>query len=1235
MHLVNMDVDVPAQELPFNRFGSTARAQIGPFSPRLNAVGVARGAGRELLLNWLRQVPWDSSESALGQYALGQYTDQRGGYSDNRFGISAALGYGSVSVRQRDVFGALASATGNADTESQLDEIANRFGMLENDTNLRSQRSELLVRQNDIVTRLAKLPAVTTARESLLNRHNELQAGLDRLRTLAGATPAYIQTNGSLGYGSLGYGSLSHDGYSAEQRRYEDRLGLIEADLQRTQVRIEELDRELAGLRGELKLLETSKASVEVNDSYRQQLQTIDERLNRWRQTLKDLRVHRNQTEHEATDARLDRQVGDQLSATKQADPRAALRSLEFQILSARKQLDLLVDRYSMPHDRRDQPPVNLGVSAGGSDCTVHKDAYGQTRISFADSYRHVDSSSLPETLRSMQKDLYEACQQLARHESKAASETLKQQSQQLERCEQELLHSVEKLIEERAALLQKIADEYHLSSEQLSLAFGNWCDCHDHHHLRDWLLTDQQVQLPQVGVDPLVRTRLIDSVAAIEALRKAARLHAEDCRHQLRDAELQRRGLADRRVEPQGRSQAEIQREFDRVTGDLRALDQRESCQRELHEVEQLLVRAQPEMTNHGRFRASVNRHIVGLMGGRDRLSLRNSTSSHSPQPHGNHTQADGYGFAGELGKTTQRRYDPVDGIVYENEFRVEAEVPSELVRVAQRLAIAEAMAAGAQPISLVLVECLDTLPADLQHSALTHLAQVASGRQQVILLTSNQHVMDLVRGLRGWVGYVPRPAGMVEPEINRHLTALANDYEAAKWYQPSVANEPWRTSQPARGEYYLTERSRIDESPSIDSTSAARCRALGVERVGDLLDVDPHWLSDELRLEGVSSATISSWQAEAKLLCGVRQLRPFDARLLVSVGIRTPQQLAEMHPRLLLERVEQFVATERGRRLLRSGSSYELSRITSWIAAAKNGSARFQRSSFDVEAHHRDVDYADVNRHLNDFDPDLEDFQDTSPQRVARDPVSRPTHRDSRLSDRNGSVDGTSRSSRNRARRSSERTARDYPVISREHENRTRTSHSAQRDSMTSASGGARERREFERSRNETIRGDALRLAGTQVDRDNDVRMKFFLELASPVVDAPSIGPRMAARFEKFGVHTVDQLLASHADLLADKINLRRIDGDTIRAWQEQARLVCRIPNLRGHDAQLLVACNLTSPEELAAMEPASVLAQVLVVAESLEGQRILRGSKLPDLAEVNDWISWSRHCRSLSAA
>ena len=125
------------------------------------------------------------------------------------------------------------------------------------------------------------------------------------------------------------------------------------------------------------------------------------------------------------------------------------------------------------------------------------------------------------------------------------------------------------------------------------------------------------------------------------------------------------------------------------------------------------------------------------------------------------------------------------------------------------------------------------------------------------------------------------------------------------------------------------------------------------------------------------------------------------------------------------------------------------------------------------------------------------------------------------------------------------------------------------------------------------------------------------------------------MATRLEELGVYTVEDLLNADADQIAEGLDLKRVDADEVVAWQSQANLVCRIPNLRGHDAQLLVACDYTSPEELANLSAESVLAPVLDIARSKEGQRILRGGKEPDLEEVQDWINWAASCRVLNAA
>ena len=497
-------------------------------------------------------------------------------------------------------------------------------------------------------------------------------------------------------------------------------------------------------------------------------------------------------------------------------------------------------------------------------------------------------------------------------------------------------------------------------------------------------------------------------------------------------------------------------------------------------------------------------------------------------------------------------------------------------------------------------------------------------------MILTGDERIASMVNHQGGYTTYLHATNLSPTIDVNRQLTAYANDHEADKWYQPFV--EPNRTRTTTRSEYYLRDQSLIEDLPAIDPSAAARCRAVGVDRIGDLIDVDPHWLAEQVRLETITSGTVANWQALASLLCSVRNLRPFDARVLVGAGVRSSRQLSEMHPSRLLERVENFLTTERGRSILRSGSSYELSRITSWIAAAKNSNGRYARSSFDEDARDGYVSTRSqtgaslrngvAGRHSESRDYDQEGYsegtQRSSNSRTSRSGSSR---RGSRRSSRSGSLNGSSRNGSSGNGRSVTRRSRTtYPVVDREGRERTwerREYDTRQREPRT-----LRTRTEHESTTNEN-------------GNSSPVRLKFYLELASPVVDAPSIGPRMAARLEKFGILTVDQLLAANPESLADKLNHRRVDAGTIRAWQDQARLVCRIPNLRGHDAQMLVACEMTSPEELASMSAESVLSQVLAFARTVEGQRILRGSKEPDLAEVNDWIAWAASCRSIHAA
>ena len=138
--------------------------------------------------------------------------------------------------------------------------------------------------------------------------------------------------------------------------------------------------------------------------------------------------------------------------------------------------------------------------------------------------------------------------------------------------------------------------------------------------------------------------------------------------------------------------------------------------------------------------------------------------------------------------------------------------------------------------------------------------------------------------------------------------------------------------------------------------------------------------------------------------------------------------------------------------------------------------------------------------------------------------------------------------------------------------------------------------------------------------------------LHPSDPVLDAPSIGPKTEARLTKAGVHTVADLLAVDPHDLSERLQARWIVPEVVRDWQHQARLMCRIPGVYGHDVQILVAVGVTEPSDLAALDPADLLDLTGPFLSSKAGERVLRGGDPPDLAEVTDWITWARQAREL---
>ena len=508
----------------------------------------------------------------------------------------------------------------------------------------------------------------------------------------------------------------------------------------------------------------------------------------------------------------------------------------------------------------------------------------------------------------------------------------------------------------------------------------------------------------------------------------------------------------------------------------------------------------------------------------------------------------------------------------------------------------------------------------------------------------------------------------------------------------------------------FFLTVDSSIDQAPSIDAVASARLRKLDVTHVNHLLSQDPNRLADALGLGGVTAATIRRWQSECRLVCQVPQLRGFDARILVGCGITDAAELASTDPNHLLDRVEAFLATERGQRILLSGTSYELSRITSWIATANvvpeedlqygirdhhTVEGRVIRDRDDREHYERNLDH---DRYEYEFVNDHGEVVRVQSPHSRSDLANRSR---SSLSDRrsrsrrsssNGRSTGQSRTNRSSrsssSRRRSSRSSTGRSSTGRSNMGGTSASRTSQGRTNSDRSGYSRRSRSngsghshrengyaydaSEYSRSERDRGgysegrSSRQTRRTRSERSSENRqstdqsysyeqrsrersdrssssnshesereLRFYLERESPVVDAPSIGARMAEKLNAVGIYTVDDLLNADAESLAEQLDHRRIDADVITMWQNQAILVCRIPMLRGHDAQLLVAAEITTPEEVSQYAPDDLFALIDPIARSSEGKRILRGGKLPDLEEITDWINFAGQNRELMAA
>ncbi len=539
-------------------------------------------------------------------------------------------------------------------------------------------------------------------------------------------------------------------------------------------------------------------------------------------------------------------------------------------------------------------------------------------------------------------------------------------------------------------------------------------------------------------------------------------------------------------------------------------------------------------------------------------------------------------------------------------------------------RLALVAEYARRGVRLPLVLDDVLVDSDEARLWAAVEVLREVASAGQQVVFLTCQEHLSDLfdehgltVRTLSGGIRKAARPGSIrnaapsrsatvevvasaqplfvpVEPlrtEIARPLVSSAvHATESIVSPLPRVVENTTASDSALRvrlqpeGPYWLRVDSSIGLLPSLGTQMLGRVGKLGVSNLGELILLDANTLGSELEALQISPTQLRTWQAEARLLSSVPDLTGPEAQLLAAVGIQNPVELGAEDAEALGRRIE--------RARQQSGDAWQpwmadrtdwpdADRLRNWIRNGRRAMtfrAASQWAGWKPRSLH-DLEAGDWDHWNGDRDNRGERVHSEREPREPREWVERDREERER-------TDRGERTSRRRPR--TERPGQPLGLVSKSDEQ------------DTSASGP-----------------------------------RFYLEASSPVVDAPSIGPKMAERMSKIGILSISDFLNRPATWIAEKLGDAKLTAETIQTWQAQSSLMCQVPGLRGHDAQLLVGCDITTPEGMHSHSPDSLLAIVGPFAESREGQRMLRSSNAPDLAEVQDWINWAKEFRRSKAA
>jgi predicted flap endonuclease-1-like 5' DNA nuclease len=881
-----------------------------------------------------------------------------------------------------------------------------------------------------------------------------------------------------------------------------------------------------------------------------------------------------------------------------------------------------------------------------------------------------VDTEQLAGTLgqlcQTMRDDLYNLCNELAhqykhlRH--KAAATELKQ----LRRCYTEMGENIERLVQRRAGVVKEIQQYDPAGAEAIVRSETQFCQCAQH---------EGYLEARKRYVGPLTAT-------APEPVRIEPDLTHE--RSRLTTLEAERTSLQvqmshfDADTTELNRQLGELVRQRDLLLGTNTSFDQNRlaSIDIELGQLKdqhnQLLAQAnQPKpapVTNY--ILETAARWLPKLTNGEISKAYLGSST-----------------LTVELGLLVQNAAGQPQAF--------ESLQPSTQDQIYLSLALAtKEYLQTAQSIELPIVidDAFSRIAGDRITPTFDLLAEVANRGHQIILLSQHRYLADRAPGITVLqlngdqairqptaiyspvpVSAVSDPSGLREQVSQSQLSQnTAAPYPLSKYRRndevlvdssPRIYSVPQESisvdfrrhesetsrrysavpvnnfTQPHPVDGAIGETTNLAATGLFDSADIRFFENNGLYTIGDLLAVDDA-KADQIR---IGEEQLEEWQTHVLLMICIPSLQVAEARTLSACGITSPKQMASFHARDLFDRIQQFLRTNHGQQQIFI-QSINFDRVRHWMDALDQNRSRWQGRSQRRDLSRSGGYQSQSERSGTSRTPTERSYSDRgSYDRAPRD-RSQYNQQNHERPNRNQSNRELDNGNRNRERRSvsmshgtrTPSAPRSARAPREERQNRPSRTNYTERNTRTSASQTAPAIAPIRASHDRDQRNsDRSSRSSSKSKRSSNPKLKFYLNLDDQLEAAPSIGPRTAERFEKIGVITVSDFLKQTAESMADKLNYKRINADTIRQWQHQARLNCRVPNLRGHDVQLLVGCEITEAEELATMQPQNLFEMVEPFAESKEGLKIIRSGKKPDLAEITDWITWAAENRSIQAA